>query len=292
MRSFAKNIFRVQTLSCDLTPLTVVTTDPTNQAGNNGTAIITYSGNQGLISYSINNSSFISVNTSPFTITGLEASTQYTVIVKDDVEVNCQKSIVFNLGESSFEFEASYIMLTYEFTDGLDLDTRTRIVTPDVGQDTQVEYMGWNRLQSYPTSLTPPNIAYEIFGGDNQGTGFESVLFNISEFRRVNPLATTLVIDARAFWYTTVGNAPVKVAATLWKNGTPIKNGCQGANNSNFCWTNPTADTSFQIDSVGKIITLQTTDASSSGQRVATLTYDLITNVGVLDNNDTTTPSV
>jgi hypothetical protein len=33
-------------------------------------------------------------------------------------------------------------MLTYEFTDD-DLDTRTRMAFPDVGQNTQDLYLGW-----------------------------------------------------------------------------------------------------------------------------------------------------
>ena len=282
MRNFKKNIYKLNNKSCNLEPLSVITTDPTNEVGDNGTATITYSGNQGIISYNINNGTFVTVTSSPFIITGLSASTEYTVVVKDNFEEGCQKSITFNLGESSFQFNADYIMLTYEFTDGRDLDTRTRIVTPDIGQNTQTKYLGWSRLLQYPETGTP----YERWSGDNTGTGFESVLFDISLFKTTYPLENTLVIDARCFWYNTVGINPVNVAATLWKGGLPIKNG--------FLWENPTATEIFQINSVGKIITLApTTDkANSSGERVATLTYNLSNNIGVLNNNDTTTPSV
>ena len=282
MRSFKKNIYKLNSKSCNLEPLSVITTDPTNEAGDNGTATITYSGNQGIISYNVNNGTFITVTSSPFIIAGLSASTEYTVVVKDSFEEDCQKSITFNLGESSFQFNADYIMLTYEFTTGRDLDTRTRIVTPDVGQDSQSKYLGWARYAQYPLSGEP----YEIWSGDNTGTGFESVLFNINLFKTTYPLEDILVIDARGFWFNTVGTTPVNVAATLWKGGLPIKNG--------FLWENPTATETFQISSVGKIITLApaTDKADSSGERVATLTYNLSNNVGVLNNNDTITPSV
>ena len=282
MRNFKRNIYKLNSKSCNLEPLSVTTTDPTNEAGNNGTATITYSGNQGIISYNINNGAFVTVTSSPFIITGLSASTEYTVVVKDNFEEGCQKSIIFNLGESSFQFNADYIMLTYEFTDGRDLDTRTRIVTPDIGQNTQTKYLGWSRLLQYPETGTP----YERWSGDNTGTGFESVLFDISLFKTTYPLENTLVIDARGFWYNTVGINPVNVAATLWKGGLPIKNG--------FLWENPTATEIFQINSVGKIITLAPTrdKANSSGERIATLTYNLSNNTGVLNNNDTITPSV
>lgn len=282
MINFKKNIYKSNSKSCDLQPLSVVTTNPTNPGGTNGTATITYSGNQGNISYNINNGTFFTVANSPIVINGLSASTQYTIVVKDSFEEGCQKSIIFNLGETSFQFNADYIMLTYEFTDGQDLDTRTRIVTPNVGQTTQATYLGWSRQIQHPTTGTP----YEIWGGDNTGIGFESVLFNIGLFKTTYPLENILVIDARGFWYNTVGINPVNVAATLWKGGLPVKNG--------FLWNNPTATEIFQIDSVGKIITLAPTGdkAISSGERVATLTYNLSNNIGTLNNNDTTTPSV
>lgn len=282
MRSFKKNIYKLNIKSCNLEPLSVVTTDPTNMEGDNGTATITYSGGQGIISYNINNGTFFTSTSSPIIITGLNASTEYTVIVKDNFEDNCQKSVTFNLGETSFQFNADYIMLTYEFTDGQDLDTRTRIVTPNVGQTTQSTYLGWSRQIQHPTTGTP----YEIWGGDNTGVGFESVLFDINLFKTTYPLENILVIDARGFWYNTAGINPVNVAATLWKGGLPVKNG--------FIWENPTATDIFQINSVGKIITLAPSGdkALSSGERVATLTYNLSNNIGTLDNNDTTTPSI
>ena len=280
MRNFKKNIYKLNSKSCNLEPLSVITTDPTNEVGDNGTATITYSGNQGIISYNINNGTFVTVTSSPFIITGLSASTEYTVVVKDNFEEGCQKSITFNLGESSFQFNADYIMITYEFTDGRDLDTRTRIVTPDVGQDTQAEYVGWSKLTQYPATGTP----YEIWSGDNTGTGFESVLFDIGLFKTTYPLENSLTIDARCFWYNTAGVLPVNIAATLWKGGLPVKSG--------FLWKNPTATDTFTISSVGKIITAIRPEGVASGERAATLTYNLSTNIGTLDNNDTTTPSV
>lgn len=280
MRSFKKNIYKLNNKGCNLEILSVVTTDPTNVEGNDGTATISYSGNQGNVSYNINGGTFSGLTDSPFVITDLTASTEYTVIIKDDFEEYCQKSSTFSLGESSFQFNADYIMLTYEFTTGQDLDTRTRIATPDVGQNTQSTYLGWSRYAQYPLSGTP----YEIWSGDNTGTGFESVLFNINLFKTTYPLEEIIVIDARGFWYNILGTTPVNVAATLWKGGLPIKNG--------FLWENPTAIETFQINSVGKLITLETKDANSSGERIATLTYNLSNNTGLLNNDDTITPSV
>jgi hypothetical protein len=180
-------------------------------------------------------------------------------------------------------------MLTYEFTNGKDLDTRTRIVTPNVGQVVPTDYLGYgeNYKSQWPVSTATP---FEIWGLDNTYTGFESVLINLDRFTAAYPSATSVVIDLRAFWFETVGSNPVNVAAVLWKGGTPIKNGCYNPDeNAYFCWTNPTATSTYNIDSVPVVITSRD---FTRGQRVATLTYNLVTGEGIFNNNDKTTPVV
>lgn len=189
---------------------------------------------------------------------------------------------------TAFQFEADYMLLTYQFTDGIDLDTRTRVVTPNIGQDAQSKYIGWSLQSVWPTTGTP----ILDWGGDNTGTGFESVLVNLVAFKAAYPSANSIVVDLRAFWYNTIGVQPVNVAATLWKGGSPIEQG--GAGSPAFSFTNPTATGTFNIASVGKTISLSPTiDKNlSSGERVATLTYNVITGVGSFNSTDTTTPSV
>jgi len=189
---------------------------------------------------------------------------------------------------TEFVFDADYMLLTYQFTDGMDLDTRTRIVTPNVGQDQQSKYVGWGVSNVWPNTGTP----IVDWGGDNTGTGFESVLINVAQLKASYPGATSLVVDLRAFWYATVGVQPVNVAATLWKGGTPIEQGAGGS--PAYSFTNPTATAVLNISSVGKQITSDglPNKAASSGERVATLTYNLTTNTGSFNSNDTTTPSV
>ena len=82
-------------------------------------------------------------------------------------------------------------MITYEFTDGLDLDTRTRIVTPDVGQNTQNKYIGWGLQYQWPENSDSP---YLTWGGDNQLTGFESVLLDLTKFVSLYPSTTELIL--------------------------------------------------------------------------------------------------
>jgi hypothetical protein len=52
--------------------------------------------------------------------------------------------------DAPFVVEADYMVLTYEFTDGQDLDTRTRVITPIIGQTTTCEYVGWDKRNSSP----------------------------------------------------------------------------------------------------------------------------------------------
>jgi hypothetical protein len=175
-------------------------------------------------------------------------------------------------------FVPQYLMVTYQFTTGQDLDTRTRIVSPDVGQDTQPEYLGWGVQRVWPSSSP-----YLEWGGDNTGTGFESVLLYVDSLITATG-ASNMTMDLRAFWYSTVGILPINVNVTLWRGGTPVKSG--------FVWTNPTATNTYNVASDSKLITLQTQQASTSGQRLAVLSYNLLTGSGNLNVNDTSTPSV
>jgi len=183
-------------------------------------------------------------------------------------------------GQTLFTFNADYMMLTYQFTDGVDLDTKTRIAIPDIGQDTTAEYMGYGSIMGqYPF---PPILT---FGGDNQGTGFESVLINIINFKTAYPASVSFTVDARALWFYNnplkIGVQPITVAVTLWKGGTPTQDG--------YIWTNPTATNSTSLTSAG--ITITSID-QTRGQRAATISYNIITTEGVININDTTTPTV
>lgn len=180
----------------------------------------------------------------------------------------------------SFTFDADYMLLTYRFTNGQDLDTRSRVVTPNIGQVTQNDYVGWARQSVFPTSGTK----YIEFGGDNTGVGVETILVYVANIKAAFPSATSIVVDCRCFWYSTVGTNPVNIEAKLWKGGTPTKAG--------FTWTNPTATGTFDINSDSKTISLFTQNPATSGERLATLTYVIATSTGAFNINDTTTPSV
>jgi hypothetical protein len=270
------------TQTCNLT-LAFTSTNPTS--GNNGTATVTVTNGTAPYTYvwSTDQTPEVSrtqaVSSPTNTISGLTAATVYTVTVTD--ANNCTKTGTVTTGQNTFTFDADYIVLTYQFSDGRDLDTRTRIVTPNVGQITQGNYLGWGKASQWPFS--GPSLLK--WGGDNQGTGYESVLVNLTKFKQDYPTETSIVIDLRAFWYTSRGSNPVNVAATLYKGGTMT-------GPSNYLFSNSTYTSTSQVNSVSKIVTLLTTSPVTSGQRVATLTYNLTTNTGTFNNSDTTTPSV
>lgn len=288
---------------CDLAIQSITSTDPTTVGGTDGTITIEFSTTNGPSTYTLN-SVLQGTAVSPLIVTGLSSNIPYTIIITDNN--NCSENVTLTLGQSAVFFDADWVMATYEFTNGLDLDTRTRMVFPDIGQDTQPKYLGWNCKGT--ADLVSPVLAYSetfgadpnqyvlLFGGDNTGIGFESVLINIERFKTQFPTATEFTIDLRGFWFNLLGSNPVNAAVTLWKGGAPLREGCKPAGNQQFyCWTNPTATATKLIDSVPKLVTLRPPDAErgdSSGERIATLRYGLNSSIVILDNSDITTPSV
>jgi len=174
--------------------------------------------------------------------------------------------------QQTIVFDADYIMLRYIFTDGVDLDTRTRITSPVTSG-----YLGWNRLSRFPPS--PDDIILD-WGGDNTGSGnangttAEAILINLINYRAAYPTDDVIDIECRCFWFNTVGTNPVTVEATLWKGGSVIKG------TPSFQFSNPTATNTAIIDSLSKVITLQTTNSATDGEFIANFSYNNDTNIG------------
>ena len=244
-------------------------------------------------------SPFITLDTSTGEVSvasGITAGTyflEYRICEKRN-PVNCDTAILtipVEMGEIIY-VDADYIVFTYEFTDGQDLDTRTRIVTPNIGQDTSAEYVGWNKMQAFPNAagwseISIPANAIIDWAGDNQGVGFESVLIDLVKFREDFPTEDTIVIDCRAFWFRIVGMNPANISATFYKGGTMIKG------TPRYAYTNPTATSVTTYLAEGKQIIANNTPANQvSGERVTTFTFNFLTNIGIFNNNDTTTPTV
>ncbi len=284
-------------IPCDLELGDVTSTPPTTIGGTDGTITAIFSTPNGPTTYTINGGPSLPA-VSPLVITGLSSGVEYTILITDST--SCTKAIVMTLGQSATLFDADWIHITYEFQDGVDLDTRTRMYSPNIGQDTQPKYLGWYLKGS--ADLVNPQLSFNLwneggaiatdyvmlFGGDNTGIGFESILINVQRFKAQFPGVNEFIIDLRAFWYNTLGVLPVNAAVTLWKGGLPAHDGCFQAGHP-YCWTNPGATDTKLIDSVPKTINLwfptvpekQTT----LGERVAILKYNILTTITILDNN-------
>lgn len=206
-----------------------------------------------------------------------------------------------------FTFDADYLMVQYEFTDGQDLDTRTRIVTPDIGQDTTVEYIGYGANYCSGSGDYATAGIYPLGSGnnyilkhacDNTGQGFEAVLINLNNFTAAYPAENEITVDCRGWWYNTVGTNPVKLNVTLWKAGTivpPTFN--NNALSTHFTFTNPTATGTLELKSSGSTVqgpnvSSTTAPLSNNAYRIGVIKYNLTTNVGTINNADTTTPCI
>jgi hypothetical protein len=214
-----------------------------------------------------------------------------------------------------FTFDADYLMIQYEFTDGQDLDTRTRMVTPDIGQDTTVEYLGYNANACFSTgsnfltngifpvgsSFTNPSTYILKHGCDNRGLGFESVLINLINFKSsvINPNhynASEITIDCRGWWFTLAGTNPVKLNITLWKGGTIVQPTFDSGQPTSYTFTNTNPANTLIIKSSGSVVpgpaSGGTVPLNNNAHRIGVIKYNLTTNVGTIDNADTTTPCI
>jgi hypothetical protein len=173
----------------------------------------------------------------------------------------------------AFVFVADWLMITYEFSDGQDLDTRTQITSPAITSfNPSTSSLGWTsssvgygqaNIQGSPTIMS--------WGGDNTGQGFESVLINMSAFQTAFP-GQTMTVDCRAYWYGSVGVNPVTIAAVLWKGGTPTQTG--------YIWTNAGATGTLALNQILVPVTTYAPSSTEFGQHVGTVTYSPTTGSG------------
>jgi hypothetical protein len=165
----------------------------------------------------------------------------------------------------NFTFDADYIVLTYAFNDGTDLDTRTRVTVPDIGQNTLPDYIGWCCAEQWPTSGNP----ILTWGGDNTGTGFESVLIDLIQFKSDYPGQNIITINANAGWYGDVGTNPVYIQAKLYKGGTMV------AVPADYTFVNEGYTSAYGAISTGQVVTLDLFTNCVDGQNIRSLEYNL-----------------
>lgn len=160
---------------------------------------------------------------------------------------------------TSTSIAADFVVITYQFTDGSDLDTRTYMTSPGAG-----DILGWSNYSSYSTFMT--------WGGDNTGVGKESVLIDLAKFKQTFPSATSITVNCNAGWYGNVGSNPVSVSAVLYKGGTMSK--------GNYTWTNSGASQTTQIASQSTQVAAVIESSTDMGAHIANFHFDLQTNTG------------
>ena len=165
---------------------------------------------------------------------------------------------------TGFTFDADYIILTYSFTDGTDLDTRSRISFPNIGQNDVTDYLGYCANSSWPASGTP----IISFGGDNTGNGYESIFVNLIEFKNQYPSETIITIETNGTWYGEQGFNPVIMQVMLYKGGSVV------LDEENYLFINNTYTGIYGTQSNGAIVTEVTTDCIV-GTNTGTLQYNL-----------------
>ena len=102
---------------------------------------------------------------------------------------------------------ADYLIISYGFSDGLDLDTATTLVAPATAGPIGYCYQG---------SALP----YLEWGGDNTGTGVESALINVNTLRTDFPSNNIIDVYLSAVWYNTRVSGDVIMSVEVWKGGT------------------------------------------------------------------------
>lgn len=268
------NQLTLQVVAAKITILTqpqslVVQVDPSNvnflvNATSNDGGTLSYQWQQNEGSGWVNLSDSVSIigsNTSSLDIIGASSSlnnSEYRVKISS---TGCAQSVFSSVAKLTFPepaAQADYFVITYTFTNGNDLDTRTRMLQP-----VESQAVGWGQT----STIGVP--AFITFGGDNTGTGVESVLFNRAVYAAAYPGQQEITLDLRAQWYGTVGTNPVVVNVTSYEGGQMVKSG--------FTWTNPTATNTYNtFTSASKVITLRSTSGSSPGERIATMTLNFV----------------
>ena len=222
---------------------------------------------------------------------------------KDIVTINAQSIVSstgcdpVDCGVTEFTFDADYAVLTYKFSDGKDLETRSRIVEPNISMN---NYLGYGAGACFPAAASwnithIPSAAVIDWSGDNVGTGYESILIDIQKLKVLQPSMVNLVVDLRAAWYKSgepMGVLPVEVKAIFYKGGTMLKSKPL-TDPLSYEYTNPTATNSLEVTSDSKVInTRYQDDGGVRLQRLAVFKYNVVTKVGSFDINDTTTPAL
>jgi len=218
------------------------------------------------------NTSQVSINNGVGIVTSPNGRLDVTVVFGDETSRTYTATAVGSGGRQSVDVTiertqaatADFFLATYLFTDGRDLDTRTSVVSPT----------GYGVTVGFGLSSSIPDAGIE-WGGDNTGTGVESILFTKQDFIDNNAGINTISMDLRAGWWTggDVGFQPVVVNVTSFVGGAMVYD------STNKTWTNPTATETFTgFTSTSRAITdrIEREAATDMGERIAIMNLDFV----------------
>lgn len=198
-------------------------------------------------------------------------------------EIPCE-----DVPENPITFCMDYIVMTYEFNTGRDLDIKVGLF-----DTTQSQYLGWCGSDNFPLLSNWPNSFIDTvmtWGGDNTGRGFETIFINIEKYNELFPSNNELKLDLRCWWYAEEGITPINVRADLYKGGTmrliTLPSGT-------YNWVNDLPEATRTFISPNKTISGPATNiCQPQGQRFSTFTYNIETCVGSFDMNDVSPPAI
>ena len=218
------------------------------------------------------NASQVSINNGVGIVTSPNGRLDVTVNFGDETSRTYTATAIGSGGEQSADITiertqaatADFFLATYTFTDGRDLDIRASVVSPT----------GYGVTVGYGLSNSIPGAGV-TWGGDNLGTGVESILFTKSEFVANNAGINTVSFDLRAGWYQggDVGFQPVVVNVTSFVGGAMVYD------SSSKTWTNPTATETFTgFTSTSRVITdrIERPASEDMGERIAIMNLDFV----------------
>ena len=201
-------------------------------------------------------------------------------------EIPCE-----NVPENPIIFCMDYIVMTYEFNTGMDLDIKVGLF-----DTTQSQYLGWcdsNSGFNYPLLGDWPNSFIQTimtWGGDNTGRGFETVFINIEKYTELFPSNNELKLDLRCWWFAEAGITPINVRADLYKGGTMR---LVNLPNRTYGWVNDSPEATRTFISPNKTIPGPSTSfCLPQGERFATFTYNLESCQAGFDMNDPAPPAI
>jgi hypothetical protein len=127
---------------------------------------------------------------------------------------NCIKEIIPPLDSNEIFLPADYIIITYQFdaSGGTDLDTRTRLISPEKGNE-----LGFCKKSE------SKGLYWSL---DNKGYGVESIYIDVTQFNE-NDVVEVL---CKAWWYSERNSGEMSLDIRAYKGGTMRKENFQFIN--------------------------------------------------------------